>query len=263
MVESFEIENKVGLKIRGIINKPEGQGKFPCLVYCHGFTGHKLETHAMFVKIARMLEKQNVVSIRFDFTGSGESDGEFRDMSMTTEIEDCEEVLKFCSTLSFVDKDNINILGFSMGGAIAVVNSVINLNLIKNTILISPAVNMYGLVVSQIKGERLHKLYQDKVVNFDGYLLSEKAIDDIFNYKIFDYAKEIKQNTLIIHGTCDESVAPLYSEKLQEIIGDNARLVYINGASHCYYEIDEQNQLLNHILDFCKSNIVELGFTKL
>lgn len=256
MVESFEIGNKVGLKIRGIINKPDGHGKFPCLVYCHGFTGDKLETHAIFVKIARMLEKQNVVSVRFDFTGSGESDGEFQDMSMTTEIEDCKEVLKFCSGLNFVDENNINILGFSMGGAIAIVNSVINSNLIKNTILISPAVYMYGLIISQIKGERLSKLLQDGVVNFDGYLLSDMAIQDIFNYKIFDYAKEIKQNTLIIQGTCDESVAPLYSKKLQEIIGDNSKLVYISGASHCYYEINEQSQLLNYILKFFKSNVI-------
>lgn len=256
MLQSFEVENEIKFKIRGIINKPESRGKFPCLVYCHGFTGHKLETHAIFVKIARMLEKQNVVSVRFDFTGSGESDGEFQNMSMTTEVRDCEEVLKFCSNLSFVDKDNINILGFSMGGAVAIINSAINSNLIKNTILISPAVHMYGLIVSQIKGERLNKLWQDGVVNFDGYLLSQKAIDDIFNYKIFDYAKSIEQNTLIIHGTCDESVAPLYSKKLQEIIGDNARLVYINGASHCYYEINEQSQLLNHILNFFKSNVI-------
>lgn len=255
MFKSFEVENERGFIIRGVINRPDKSGKFPCLIYCHGFTGHKLETHGMFAKIAKMLERKDIVSIRFDFTGNGESDGEFKDMTMSTEIQDFNDILKFSTNLSFVDANNINVIGFSMGGAIALIVSSSN-TLIKNTILISPAVNMYDLIVSQIIGEKLDEINKYGTVNFDGYFLGKDTIDDIFNYNIFDYAEKINQNVLIIHGTCDESVSPVYSIKLKNLIGNNASLVYINGASHCYYKRDEQSKLFDVILNFCVNNII-------
>ena len=42
----------------------------------------------MFVKCSRALAQVGVASLRFDFYGSGESDGEFRQMTLRGEIAD-------------------------------------------------------------------------------------------------------------------------------------------------------------------------------
>lgn len=255
MIENFVINNRRNIKIRGVVNKPDFSGKFPCVVFCHGFTGNKIEHHFMFVDIARALEKLNIAAVRFDFTGSGESDGNFKEMTITTEVEDCEAVLEYCKTLDYVDRENINILGFSMGGTIAIINSAKHLDIIKNTILISPATDMYGLFIAAVREEKLDILLEKNYVNFDGNLLSKKAIDDAFNYRIFDYIKKMKQNILIVHGTNDESVPPMSSEKIKEILKNKVQLKFVRGAGHCYSEPQYHNELMHAIIAFVESSI--------
>ena len=157
MVENFEVKNKDGNILRGIINKPTTGDKFPCVVFCHGFMGNKLGHNFMLVKIARILEKIGVVSVRFDFAGSGESDGNFANLTVSGEIEDCDSVLNYVNSIDYIDKSNMNILGFSMGGAVAVAVAHNHLHVIRNLILISPAFNMYDIFINEVRGSKLEK----------------------------------------------------------------------------------------------------------
>ncbi|KLU63127.1 hypothetical protein CEB3_c04770 [Peptococcaceae bacterium CEB3] len=49
--------------------------EIPAVILFHGFTGTKLEPHRLLLKISHALEKLGFASFRFDFLGSGESDG--------------------------------------------------------------------------------------------------------------------------------------------------------------------------------------------
>src|SRR2546426_5960176 len=49
----------------------------PGVVLFHGFTGDRMESHWLFVKCSRALALAGIASLRFDFYGSGESEGEF------------------------------------------------------------------------------------------------------------------------------------------------------------------------------------------
>ncbi|MBZ4647158.1 MAG: alpha/beta hydrolase [Clostridia bacterium] len=83
-----------GLTLRGMIHIPElGKSKYPFVAIYHGFTGNKMEPQFMFVRLSRELEKAGVGSVRFDFSGSGESDGLFEDMSVSNEIKEAKPVL--------------------------------------------------------------------------------------------------------------------------------------------------------------------------
>jgi alpha/beta superfamily hydrolase len=48
----------------------------------HGFTGSKIEAHRFFVKLARSLSDSGFIILRFDFRCSGDSDGEFEDITL-------------------------------------------------------------------------------------------------------------------------------------------------------------------------------------
>ena len=86
-------------------------------VFCHGFTGQRMGPGYLFVKIARELESAGVNSMRFDFTGSGESDGLFADMNVETMKSD----LRRCSSLlkETHKPSKLILLGHSFGGMIA------------------------------------------------------------------------------------------------------------------------------------------------
>jgi len=256
VVENFEVKTGENKIIRGIINRSYSEHKLPALVFCHGFMGNKLGHNFMFVKMARMLENLNIASVRFDFTGSGESDGEFKDVTLSSEIRDCENVLNFVSSIDYIDKENINILGFSMGAIVAIIVASTHNDIIKNSILVSPAVNMYDIFLSEIKEDKLFEFLNTGYINFENNIVSKNALEDVFNYKIFDYLKGMSGNKLIVHGTKDECVSPLYSQKIKDLLGERAVLKYVPGADHCYSSPTYYEQLSKSVVNFVKQHLV-------
>jgi len=106
-------------KLRGMIHLPSGKGPFPAVALFHGFGGQRMEPHFIFVKLARLLAKNEIIAARFDFRGSGESDGEFEKMTILTEVEDGMKIMDFLSKHPLVDRTRLGVVGLSLGGCIA------------------------------------------------------------------------------------------------------------------------------------------------
>jgi alpha/beta superfamily hydrolase len=83
------------------------------VILCHGFTGNKQESGRLFVLTARALQKAGINALRFDFMGSGDSSGDFNQMSPNTQIQDALDVLKWSQRRY----QKIALLGLSFGGA--------------------------------------------------------------------------------------------------------------------------------------------------
>ena len=98
MQKAVEIESR-NLTLRGMLHIPDNApGKVPVVCIFHGFTGTKVEPHFIFVKLSRRLEKTGIASLRFDFGGSGESDGDFEDMTILTELDDAKAILDYAKS---------------------------------------------------------------------------------------------------------------------------------------------------------------------
>ena len=84
-----------GQQIVGMLHLPEGRGRVPAALLMHGFTGTKVESHRLFVKISRALAEHGIASLRFDYRGSGDSAGDFEEMTIRSEIADALEAVRF------------------------------------------------------------------------------------------------------------------------------------------------------------------------
>lgn len=109
-----------GQKLFGMIHRPLISGPVPAVVMCHGFAGNKVGRHRIYVQLAQSLAKAGIASLRFDFRGSGDSEGEFADMTIEEEVSDAMQALDFLRKDRQVDSSRIGLLGNSFGGAIAV-----------------------------------------------------------------------------------------------------------------------------------------------
>lgn len=249
MLQHFELERN-GQKIRGVIHLPEEtQSNLPCVIFCHGFTASRIEPHFMFVKISRALEKIGVASIRFDFLGSGESDGLFSEMTLSNEAADCEAIIDYTRSLSFIDQRKISLLGFSMGGAVSLVSASHCPEKIDRLVLMSPAANMLEVMTRDIRGQRI-EMYQQGAIDVGGNLLSKKAIDDVFGINIYECAGKLKNRILFIHGTEDDQVPPFTSLKMHEILAANSELKLIQGSDHWYSSQPWEKELIDSIVEF-------------
>lgn len=246
--------------IRGVLHIPDikTSDKFPILILCHGFTGNKCGDHFMFVKISRMLENIGIASIRFDFLGSGESDGNFKDTLLSDQNSTLEEVINYAKSLDYIDSENINILGHSMGGSVCVLSAANMHNNIKNTILISPALFILDELVNEIKGDKINIFLENDLIDFGGCTFSKKGIDELFYIDLWNKVKCITCKVLLIHGTNDQDTAPYCSIKVKELLKSNAELNFIKGADHCYSSDEYQKQLLDIINDYSIKNIQQI-----
>src|SRR5258708_31519171 len=86
------------------------------VILCHGFTGTKTESGRLFVQTARALQKAGINALRFDFMGSGDSSGDFNQMTPNTQIQDALDVLAWARRRY----KKIAFLGLSFGGATAI-----------------------------------------------------------------------------------------------------------------------------------------------
>ncbi|AAK81587.1 alpha/beta hydrolase [Clostridium acetobutylicum] len=249
MQKSVEIKSK-SLTLRGVLHMPlEAREKLPIVVIYHGFCGNKMGPHFIFVKLARELEKLGIATIRFDFAGTGESDGEFVDMTFSNEVYDANVILDYVKTLEFVDKDRISILGFSMGGAIASVIAGDRKDEINTLCLWAPAGNMEQIILSDTYiGDKYDEIMEKGIYDVEGLLLGKKFLEDIKKVNIFDRASAYNKQSLIIHGTSDEIVPLSTSERYLEMYGENTSLELVEGANHIF----EKNSWENRVIDLTK-----------
>jgi uncharacterized OsmC-like protein/esterase/lipase len=83
--EPFEFQNAQGLKLSGRLDRPDGAARAFAL-FAHCFTCDKTSKAA--VRISRALAEIGVGVLRFDFTGLGDSEGDFATTGFSSNVAD-------------------------------------------------------------------------------------------------------------------------------------------------------------------------------
>ena len=113
---SFEVQ---GQRLWGMLHLPAASAPAPAVLMLHGFTGQRMEPHRLFVLFARLLAEHGIATMRFDFRGSGESEGGFDEMTPSGEVEDVIAAHAYLRSRPEVDAGRLGLLGLSMGGMVA------------------------------------------------------------------------------------------------------------------------------------------------
>ena len=156
-----------GYTLRGLFSKPESEYK-DLVVMLHGFTGHKNENGYLFKQLTQTLTDNQIATLRYDFMGSGESDGNFEDFTFFTELEDAKHIIEEAFRLN--NNRKIILLGFSMGGAVASRISLEMKEYITKLILLSPAGNIAKLIHGRFEN---HFIDENGNIYINGELLEE------------------------------------------------------------------------------------------
>jgi len=116
--ECVVLQNE-GQKIFGILHRPHVPTPFPAVLMCHGLGGHKAGKYRLYVTLAEKLSAVGIASLRIDFRGSGDSEGNFGDMTLDGEAKDAEIALKYLRERSDINSQRVGIFGRSVGGTVA------------------------------------------------------------------------------------------------------------------------------------------------
>lgn len=105
--------------ICGTVALPATAAQPPCVVLLHGFGGHRNEVGGLFAALAAQLADRGIASLRIDFPGCGESDGDFGDVTIGGYAKAAGEALGFAASSVLPPSGALGLLGYSFGGAIA------------------------------------------------------------------------------------------------------------------------------------------------
>ncbi len=103
--------NAEGVQLAALLNLPEDEGPIAFALFAHCFTCTKNIIAA--ANIARALSRQRIAVLRFDFTGLGESQGEFAETTFSSQIGDLIAAARFLEQEYEAPKI---LIGHSLGG---------------------------------------------------------------------------------------------------------------------------------------------------
>lgn len=110
-----------GLKLAGIIDTPgdlkPGERR-PAFIVLHGFGGNK-DGHGQAV-VAKQFSQWGYVTLRIDFRGCGESEGERGRIICLDQVADTRNAISYFAARPEVDPQRIALVGSSFGAAVAV-----------------------------------------------------------------------------------------------------------------------------------------------
>ena len=203
----------------------------------------------MFLKLSRSLEDVGVASVRYDFSGSGESDGDFENVTLSGEVEEANVILDSVLEDPRIDRRRVSLLGLSMGGLVASLVAGHRLQDVHKLALLAPAGNMADIVLQTAKavGADLSADYFD----YAGNRVGRAFALDVIGLDVYLQAKHYDGPVLLLHGSQDAVVPAAVSEAYREkCYGDTATLKLIEGADHTFNHAAWEQTVITSVRDF-------------
>ena len=205
-----------GQQLNGILHSPVNCDTLcPAVAFFHGFTGTKVEPHRIFVKTARELANAGFYALRFDFRGSGDSAGDFSEMTIGGEISDAIKSIDILSAMQGVDPERIGILGLSMGGCVAACVSGQDTR-VKSTVMWAPLSDDPPDRKQEILARSKHTPTPEEIAQLNPNIVGQAFYEELPEISPSALIQQFTGALLVIHGSGDDVVPVSHGKRYYE-----------------------------------------------
>lgn len=226
-------------KLAAYIFMPESDCRY-IVIICHGFRGAKENSGRIFT-FAEKLNKLGLGVLAFDFSGSGASNGDFADISLSSQVSDLRRVIDYID-LNY--NRSVILLGRSFGGS--TVLAAASDEKVAGYIFWSTPVKLYETFSGIVEEfDRLQAGEELEIKDEAGsFRLKPSFIEDFARHDTKNYLQKLAPYpTLVIHGAADEVVDPANALYIYENT-QYTELHIISGADHRFTQyINEREDL--------------------
>ena len=228
----LRFEGAAGHDLAARLELPEGvdEGTEPATfaIFAHCFTCTK-DLKAI-VRISRGLAERGIAVLRFDFTGLGESGGEFTNTDFTSNLADLMAAAEFLRSRYAAPR---LLLGHSLGGA-AVLAAARHMPEVRGVVTIAAPSETGHL--SRVLTERAPELVDgesaDVSIGGTSYRIRRKLLDDLAEHDLAEHIQDLGRPLLVLHSPDDEIVDIGQAERIFDAARQPKSFVALAGADH-------------------------------
>ncbi len=228
-----------GATLAGVVRRPDGAVAGAALI-AHCFTcGKDLHTTA---RLAKALTRAGWLTMTFDFTGLGESGGDFGDTTVGTEVGD---ITRAAVTLIERDAGPCLLIGHSLGGAAAVL-AADRLKTVDRVIAVASPVDVehVGHLFAEAPG--LDDGSVCATIGGRTFRIGPEFQADLERHDVATAAAALDRPFLVVEAGADTVVGPDQTRGLAAAGG--AELITVDGADHLFSGVEASTALAEAVL---------------
>ena len=242
-LRDVEFSNSKGQKISGIVrySDPVEPTKYPVIIVLHGFAENK--NSDLTAVLANELVYYGFLTLRFDFHGHGESEGEFEEITIHQQVDDVISALDFVSTLQYADKDRISVIGTDIGGNIALIAAAKDAR-IKCVVVQGARSHFERHLKSWFQPREFAELMRTGVHDNLDFRMRKEYVRSARQHDIIELLKTVFVPVLFIHCTGDLRVQIEETRQLLQAANSPKAMEEIVGADHLVRGKEQRHQMM-------------------
>ena len=235
MTQKITFPNSDGHQLAARLEQPITQEPYAYAIFAHCFTCNKNLNAVRH--ISRALTQHGIAVLRFDFTGLGDSEGEFANTNFSSNVADLVAAADFLAQEYDAPK---LLIGHSLGGAAVLLAS-----------LRIESVEAVATIAAPARPDHVQRLFTQDLdtieqegkaeINLGGrpFTITKQLIDDLEEAHAKHNFEQVRHPLLILHSPADQTVSI-----------DNASDIYLQ-AKHpkSFISLDNADHLLSRQAD--------------
>lgn len=201
--KKLEFKNKDGHTLSARLDFPENGKPAAFALFAHCFTCSK--NIKAIAHISRALTREGIAVLRFDFTGLGESEGDFADTNFSSNVDDLVMAAEFLKSGYQAPQ---MLIGHSLGGA-AVIQAAGRIASAKAVVAIAAPADPQHLTRALGNATQTIKSQGEARVSLAGrtFKIKKQFLEDLQFINMKEALENLNKALLVMHSPVDQTVA--------------------------------------------------------
>lgn len=226
-----------GEQLAARLELPDDEQPVAYAIFAHCFTCTKNLKAA--VNISRAMSSRRIAVLRFDFTGLGESEGDFSETTFSSEVDD------LLAAAAFLEREYLPprlLVGHSLGGAAVLAAA----ERIPSTQAIATIAAPYSPAhLREVLGETAEEIERrgEATAHIGGreFTIRKSLLDDLEAHRPAESLRRLKGALLVMHSPGDSIVGIDNAAEIFEAAGHPKSFVSLGSADHLLSDADDSH----------------------
>lgn len=257
MEERVSFTSRFGEKLAGTLHLPEHPIRQGVAIgHCFTCSRHT----RILLTICERLSESGIAALRFDFSGNGQSEGDFEKASYSKHIGEMQDAVAY---LRQSGCEWVGLAGHSMGAAIALLTGIRD-DRVKAVCTLAGRYDQIqpDRLLSQLQREELMDTGRVSFTSRGRNLsLGKHFFDDAAGYNPGDAVAGAELPVLAVHGDQDEIIPVAEALRAESLNPDHVKSVIVKSADHMFSMAAHRDQVADIVTGWFREQAGRVGAT--